>query len=180
MTARPYSTVAKKRCGSNTLANLARAVREHVPAKCLARKCGRGGCSVRLADAPTEHAAVDLDCPALPQPDGKRCDFVFVGEEPKGDSAAAWVAPIELKSGAFSAGAVAEQLQAGADLADQWLPADASFKFVPVVAHGRGIRREKLKALQKTSVTLRGQLRGQERRPKLLRCGSPLRQALVG
>ena len=119
---------------------------------------------------------MDLDCPALPQPDGRRCDFVFVGEESRGDSAAAWVAPIELKSGAFSASAVAEQLQAGADLADQWLPADASFKFVPVVAHGGGIRREKLKALRKTFVTLREQ----ERRLVLLRCGSPLRQALVG
>lgn len=158
------------------LANLARAVREHVPAKCLARKCGRDGCSVRLTNAPAEHAAVNLDCPALPLHDGKRCDFVFVGEESRGDGTTAWVATIELKSGAFSTKTVAAQLQAGADLADQWLPSDANFKFVPVVAHGGGIHREKRKALQKVSVTLRGQ----KRRPALLRCGSPLRQALVG
>lgn len=104
----------------------------------------------------------------------KRCDFVFVGEESRRDKCHAWVAPIELKSGSFSASTVAAQLQAGADLADQWLPVGTGFAFVPVVAHGRGIRREKLKALQKTAVTLRKQ----KRRPVLLRCGSPLRQAL--
>lgn len=108
-------------------------------------------------------------------PATKRCDFVFVGEEARHNRRDAWVVPIELKSGAFSASTVAAQLQAGADLADQWLPANARFQFVPVVANGQGIRREKLKALKETSVTLREQTR----RPRLLRCGAPLRQALV-
>ena len=160
------------------MANLARLVREQVPKECVARTYSRDGCSIRLTDAPAEHVAVDLDCPALPllRAGRKRCDFVFVGEEPQPDGRNAWVAPIELKSGAFSASTVAAQLQAGADLADQWLPANARFQFVPVVAHGQGIRREKLKALQKSAVTLRGQ----KRRPRLLRCGARLRQALIG
>ena len=158
------------------MANLARLVRERVPKECVARTYSRDGCSIRLTDAPAVHVTVDLDCPALPLRAGtKRCDFVFVGEEARRDGHA-WVVPIELKSGAFSARTVAAQLQAGADLADQWLPANARFQFVPVVAHGQGIRREKLKALQKSAVTLRGQ----KRRPRLLRCGSPLRQALIG
>lgn len=158
------------------MADLARLVREQVPKECVARTYSRDGCSIRLTDAPAEHVTVDLDCPARPLPAGtKRCDFVFVGEESRRGRRDAWVASIELKSGAFSASTVAAQLQAGADLADQWLPANARFQFVPVVAHGQGIRREKAKALQRAYVTLRGQ----KRRPSLLRCGSPLRQALV-
>lgn len=149
-------------------------VRERVPKECLTRTYSRDGCSVRLTDAPAEHVTVDLDCPALPLPAGKkRCDFVFVGEDARDGRSDAWVAPIELKSGAFSASTVVAQLQTGADLADQWLPANAMFNFVPVVAHGR-IRRRELEILRNNPITLREQ----KRRPFLLRCDSPLRQAL--
>ena len=149
-------------------------VRERLPKECLTRTYARDGCSVRLTDAPAEHVTVDLDCPALPLPAGKkRCDFVFVGEDARDGRSDAWVAPIELKSGAFSASTVVAQLQTGADLADQWLPANAMFNFVPVVAHGR-IRRKELEILRNNPITLREQ----KRRPFLLRCDSPLRQAL--
>ena len=156
------------------MANLVPIVRERVPKECLTRTYSRDGCSVRLTDAPAEHVTVDLDCPALPLPAGKkRCDFVFVGEDARDGRSDAWVAPIELKSGAFSASTVVAQLQTGADLADQWLPANAMFNFVPVVAHGR-IRRRELEILRNNPITLREQ----KRRPFLLRCDSPLRQAL--
>lgn len=125
-----------------------------------------------MTGVPATHVTVDLDCAELRLPaDAKRCDFLFVGESNDG----AWVAPIELKSGKFSAGSVAAQLQGGADLAGRWLPTNAEFTFVPVVAHGRGVRREKLKALRRAAVTLRGQTR----QPTLVRCGSPLRAALA-
>ena len=156
------------------MANLVPIVRERVPKECLTRTYSRDGCSVRLTDAPAEHVTVDLDCPALPLLAGKkRCDFVFVGEDARDGRSDAWVAPIELKSGAFSASTVVAQLQTGADLADQWLPANAMFNFVPVVAHGR-IRRKELEILRNNPITLREQ----KRRPFLLRCDSPLRQAL--
>ena len=125
-----------------------------------------------MAGVPPDHLTVDLDCAELPLPStAKRCDFVFFGESEGG----AWVVPIELKSGNFSAGSVAAQLQGGADLAHRWLPGCARFTFVPVVAHGRGIRKEKLRALRRAAVILRGQ----KRRPALVRCGSPLRQVLA-
>ena len=97
-------------------------------------------------------------------------DLLFVGEDGKD----AWVAPIELKSGRFHADEVKDQLQKGADLADKWLPTNAAFRFVPVVAHGKGIPKHKIGALRQAAVTLRGQ----KRRPVLIRCHSPLREAL--
>lgn len=118
------------------------------------------------------HVTVDVDCSALPLPtDAKRCDFLFVGEHGN----RTWIAPIELKRGTFNARTVAAQLQGGVDLADRWLPEESRFEFAPVVAHGRGIRQETLKALRKVAV----RLRGITRRPKLIRCGAPLREALV-
>lgn len=156
------------------MANLVPIVRERVPKECLTRTYARDGCSVRLTDAPAEHVTVDLDCQALPLPTGKkRCDLVFVGEETRDGRSDIWVAPIELKSGAFRASTVVAQLQTGADLADQWLPANAMFNFVPVVAHGP-VHRKELEILRQNPITLRKQMR----RPVLLRCGSPLRQAL--
>ena len=101
----------------------------------------------------------------------KRCDFVFIGE----DEDNAWVVPIELKSGNFRPDSVAAQLLGGADLVVKWLPKGAEFTFVPVVAHGKGIRKEKLKALRRAFVTLRGQ----RRLPTLIRCHSQLKEVLV-
>ena len=135
----------------------------------MTSKYTKDKCSISMAGAPADHVTVDMDCSDLSLT-GKRCDLLFVGE----DSDDAWVAPIELKSGAFSASGVAAQLQSGADLAHRWLAANAAFRFVPVVAHGKGIPKQKIKALREAAVTLRKQ----RRRPVLIRCGTPLRQAL--
>lgn len=125
-----------------------------------------------MTGVPATHVTVDLDCAELRLPaDAKRCDFLFVGESNDG----AWVAPIELKSGNFSAGSVARQLQGGTDLADRWLPAKAAFTFVPVLAAGRGIRKEQRRAWARAFVRLRGQTRLPTRVP----CGSRLRDVLV-
>ena len=144
--------------------------RRQVPKQCVTGKYAKDGCSISMAGAPASHVTVDMDCAALSL-QGKRCDLLFVGED--GDDA--WVAPIELKSGAFSVSSVAAQLQSGANLADQYLPASTRFHFVPVIAHGHGIPKQKTKALRKAAVTLRKQTR----RPLLIRCHTPLRNALV-
>lgn len=152
--------------------DLVQTFRRQVPDECLARTHAKDGCSISLAGMSAHHVMVDVDCSALPLPtDAKRCDFLFVSEH----NDRTWIALIELKRGTFSAGAVAAQLQGGAALADRWLPDESRFEFAPVVAHGRGIRQETLKALRKVAV----RLRGITRRPKLIRCGAPLREALV-
>lgn len=137
---------------------------DRVPRGCRSRTCSRDGCRVSMTDAPQSHLLVDLDCTELePVRDGKRCDFLFVAD---GDHAA-WVVPIELKSGAFRGGPVTEQLQGGANAANDWIPAGCSLRFVPILASGRRVRRERLKSLRRVTVTLRGQ----RRKPLLIRCG---------
>ena len=112
-----------------------------------------------------------MDCAALPIPDDrKRCDYLFVGEG--GD--ATLVAPIELKSGRFSVSAVLEQLDGGVKVADQWLPQGSSFRFVPVLAHGKPIHPQDLKTLRSRKL----KLRGQKKITELIRCGDALTKAL--
>lgn len=150
---------------------MVQAVRQRVPDECRARSYAKDGCSVRMDGLSADHVTVDLDCSALALPaEAKRCDLVFIGEYGGG----CWVAPIELKSGAFSARAVVKQLQSGANLAQQWLPKQAKPEFAPVLAHGR-IRRQQLGELRKLTVTLGDKVRYLT----LIKCGAPLREALA-
>ena len=119
-----------------------------------------------MTGVPNDHVVVDFDCKVLSATAGKRCDYLFVAQE----GTTTWVAPIELKSGAFGPQSVAEQLQGGADMANGWLPKMQCFQFVPVIAHGRGIPNARFKLLQKATVTFRAQTR----RPRLIKCGAPL------
>ena len=120
---------------------------------------------------PVEHVAVDLDCDTLGiSADRKRCDYVFFGEQEN----VAWVIPIELKGGSFRGGSAAAQLQGGADVADAWIPNGLRFRFVPVLASGQHVHKARLRALRGKPITLRGQ----SRRPLLIRCGSRLMEAL--
>lgn len=119
-----------------------------------------------MKGVPDDHVVVDLDCKALSAAAGKRCDYLFLAQQ----GTTTWVAPIELKSGAFGPQSVAEQLQGGADMANGRLPTMQRFRFVPVIAHGRGIPKARIKSLQKVTVTFRKQTR----RPQLMRCGARL------
>ena len=123
-----------------------------------------------MKGVPKDHVVVDFDCRALSTASGKRCDYLFLGQQ----GTTTWVAPIELKSGAFGPESVAEQLQGGADMANGWLPTMQCFRFVPVVAHGRGIPKARIRSLQKATVTFRTQTR----RLTLIRCGAPLAPVL--
>lgn len=101
----------------------------------------------------------------------ERCDYLFVGEDEDND----WVVTLELKSGRFKAADAARQLQGGADLADSWLPWNSSFRFVPVLAHGRTVPKEEQKALRRHSNRVR--LRGKMKQIELIRCGTSLAAA---
>ena len=152
------------------MSGLMQAVTRHVDVACRKRRISKRGCSVSMHGVPVEHVAVDLDCDALGIPaDRKRCDYLFFGIGQN----VAWVSPIELKGGAFRGGPASAQLQGGADIADAWIPPGLRFRFVPVLASGR-VHRERLRALRGNPITLRGQ----SRRPELIRCGSRLMEAL--
>ena len=142
-----------------------------VDPKCRVSACRAQGCSVSLHGMPTARVIVALDCDQLGiDADRKRCDYVFFGE----GEGTSWVAPIELKSGAFRGSDAAEQLQGGADAANQWLPQRCSFQFVPVLARGKGVSKQGLKALRAKKI----RLRDHTRQAVLIRCGDTLKRAL--
>lgn len=151
---------------------LVEAVRDAVANECHRTKCRKEGCAISLRGAPAEHVVVDLDCDALRLGQRKRCDYVFVGAEDE----KAWVAPMEMKKGGFRANEVVKQLQGGAAAAGRWIPEDCSFAFVPVLVHGKGVRKEENRRLRAGRVTLRNQTRQIE----LVHCGETLRSALGG
>ena len=152
------------------MSGLVESVADKVPGECHARRLRKEGCSVSLEGIAKTRVVVDLDCRTLDlAPESKRCDYLVVDEELD----ASRVAAVELKSGNFKAGPVVEQLQGGADAADQWLPAGSGFQFVAVLAHGRGIHKEDQKTLRSRKI----KLRGQERQTVLIRCGGILQEA---
>ena len=151
------------------MGGLVESVADKVPCECHARRLRKEGCAVSLKGIEETRVVVDLDCDALDlAPEGKRCDYLVVGEE----SDAAWVAVVEHKGGAFKAGLVVEQLQGGADAADQWLPARSGFQFVPVLAHGKGVHKKDQRTLRSRKI----KLRGQEKQTVLIGCGGGLKR----
>ena len=153
------------------MSKLVTAVAGNICSRCHAKRCNKKNCSVSMQKAPTRRVVVDLDCDDLQIPGNqKRCDYLFVGEE----NNTTWVVPIELKSGGLKAQDVVDQIQAGAGLADAWLPQEGSFQFVPVLAHGKGIHSKDLQILRDRKI----KLRGQKKQTVLVRCGRALKEVL--
>ena len=151
---------------------LVAAIAGQVPDACRATRCHKGGCRIDLGKGvPRSRVIVDMDCDGLQIPNGwKRCDYLFFGAE----SDVIFVAPIELKSGGLRASAVLKQLEGGARMAHAWLPQNVSFRLIPIVVHGKGIRRKALIDLRSKKILLRGQ----RKRAVLIKCGDPLTKAL--
>ncbi len=143
-----------------------------IPDACCVTRCDKGGCRVDLRKGlPPSRVIVDMDCDGLGIPKGrKRCDYLFFGA----GSDVTCVAPIELKSGSLKAGPVLEQLEGGAKMADAWLPQGVSFRLIPIVAHGKRIRRKALNDLRANKI----RLRGQRKKAVLIKCGDSLTKAL--
>ena len=148
------------------------AVSSGTPDPCRVHACNKDGCSISVKAAANRKAIVDLDCEALRIPQRqKRCDYLFFGEK----GARSWVVPIELKSGSFHASDVIDQLQGGADQADAWLPREARFHLVPLLAHGaKVVRRKERTAFRSRKVGLRGRTK----QVVLARCGDSLKGVL--
>lgn len=146
-----------------------RAVRDSVDAGSIAGRCRKEGCEVRLTGLSQNRVLVDLDR-ALEDTQGKRCDFLFAGEENSGH----WIVLMELKSGKAKAREVAQQLQGGATAVSGWLPQDLPYRFLPVLAHGKGLHRTERNRLRGVRI----RLNGQSTQPELIRCESRLLDVL--
>ena len=150
-------------------------VRGKLDAQCLRKQCRAGKCSISLKGVSRQFVLIHMDSPGSPPSQHEtRCDYLFIGylDDVGGNP---WTVPIEMKSGGISASEVARQLQAGADVADQIIPHNASTNFIPVVASGKLSKIEQ-RRLRNTSnkVRFRGRLEIVQR----IRCGDPLTRVL--
>lgn len=148
---------------------LLRAVHESVDGASIAQRCRKNGCAVSLEGVPRDRVLVDLDL-ALEGAGGKRCDFLLAADADR----AGWVVLMELKSGNAKAGEVGQQLQGGAAAVSAWLPRDLPYRFLPVLAHGKGLHRTELKKLRR----IRIRLDRHRAQPELIRCGAKLSDVL--
>ena len=145
-------------------------VSARVSPDCLTQRCRRPGCGVSLKDAPSPRLIIDFDKPGSPL--GKsdtRCDFLFIAED---NDESVWVAPLELKSRLDVSRAV-QQLQAGASAAEALIPEDAKINLRPIVAC-KGIPKA-----ERTALKSKVRFREQTEALRLIKCGSPLTQALL-
>ncbi len=151
-------------------------VRGKIDARCLRKQCRAGKCSISLKGVSRQFVLIHMDSPGSPPSQHEtRCDYLFIGSLDDTDGSP-WTVPIELKSGGISASAVAKQLQAGADVADQIIPHNANTKFIPVVASGRLSKIEQ-RRLRNTSNKVR--FRGKSEIIQRIRCGDPLKRVLT-
>lgn len=118
-----------------------------------------------LRQAPSPRVVVDLDHPSLGITEETRCDYLLVTEA----HSKVHVVPIEMKRGSLSATHVSEQLQAGANYAQTWLPHLAEFVFLPVLAHN-GLPKAERNRLRGRRV----KFRSRSARITAIRCGAPL------
>lgn len=147
-------------------------VKQNVECECIVHRCQKGQCSLKLDNLPGKFLLIDMDHERAPKSsqNTKKCDYIFIGD----DSKEPWVAPLELKSGKFSASDVVEQLQAGAGVADSIIPPASETRFRPIVVHGKGIHRAELDRLQK----MRVRYRSRDYPVGKARCGTSLVVAL--
>ena len=150
-------------------------VRGKLDARCLRKQCRAGKCSISLKGVSRQFVLIHMDSPGSPPSQHEtRCDYLFLGYLDDTDGSP-WTVPIELKSGGVSASAVAKQLQAGADVANQIIPHTASTKFTPVVASGRISKIEQRRLRNKSNKV---QFCGRSVIVQRTRCGTSLTQVL--
>lgn len=143
-----------------------------IDARCIVKRgLSKEGCTVVMTGMPRERLVIDFDKPGSPlQQDTTRCDYLCIAEADNGDD---WIVPLELKKGGFKATVIAQQLQAGANVADKLVAAAATFRFRAVAFSGSVRKAERL-SLKRQSV----QFRGHREEIRRTRCGGRLASML--
>ena len=156
--------------------SVVRTVREKTDMRCHTTVCRDGRCSLSLEGVPEPSVLISLEHEAAPvKANQAHCDYLFIG----GSNAnrAPWVAPVELTASAARVSKFLPQLSAGADIADKLLPQNVQVRFRPVAAYGGELRRiERDNFLKPANHVV---FRRKKVPIKLVRCGSPLTNALT-
>jgi len=149
------------------------AIKDKADSRCIMKKrVGRDGCSVSLKGMPASRVIVDFDGSGSPLPANRtRCDYLLVIQD---GNELAIVAPLELKSGDLKYSTAVRQLQAGADVAERWIPKNMQVRFRPTVAFGGGVRAADRKSARQGGV----RFRGRQVPIRLMKCGGVLMDAV--
>lgn len=155
------------------MTGLVEAVRREIDDSCIEDgPLLKNGCEISREGAPRPSVAIDFDKPGSPL--GKtRCDYLFVADRGGGRG---WIAPMEFKSGRMRVSRVAEQLQAGAGVAERLVPRGNSISFLPVAVVYEPVNKKQRRDLKEK----RNRVRYRERcEPvRVLRCGDLLTDVL--
>lgn len=123
---------------------LVQSVRTRIAAKYpVAVKIGEKGCKVSLADAPQPRLIVDFR--NIKPQDRTHCDYLFVADAPKSSG---WVVLLELKGKGADIDHAANQLQSGADTAEQFVSSALDIHFRPILV-SKSMSKAERKALKK-------------------------------
>ena len=121
-------------------ATIVEIVRAKTEPLCQTECCNDSGCCMSLQGIPEPYVLINLEHNAAPRHrnhsrhnNHPHCDFLLVAGED--DNGGPWVAPIELTTGNKDGKLLLRQLRAGADIANDLLPPNASFRFKPILAH---------------------------------------------
>lgn len=147
-------------------------VRHIVDEDCLANRCLKNGCRLKLNDLPGDFLLIDMDHEKAPTGSQleKKCDYIFVGDANNG----AWVAPLELKRGKLQVSEVLPQLQAGAKIAERIVPRETQTRFRPIAVYGGELHTDEYSRLRHKRI----QFFNQREPVRAVRSGSSLLSAL--
>lgn len=157
------------------MSHVVETIRNRINSSCLSEeKMSKGKCEVDLDDAPSPSVIVDLDKPGAPLSASQvRCDYLFFGEASK---TLAWVAPIEIKDGAFKVSGIVRQLQAGARASEKIIRRKNVGNFRPIAAVRGPVSRAQLFDLKRQSNQIT--LHRQQETVRVIGCGDALSSAL--
>ena len=113
------------------------------------------GCSVSMADLPSERVVLDVDL-AFPtdKAETNQCDFVLFYIDP--DQSSLIGVPMELKGGDVDASEAIAQLREGARIVDNFAPRNVEIDLVLVLVHADGIHKAQFEKLRDSRIRFRG------------------------
>ena len=154
------------------MCDLMERLKGEIPKRAIVNKCAKEGCEVSLRNAPSPHLVINVDDPFFGLENESHCDFLFISCACAGEDN--WVVPLELKRGSPNATEMTNQLQAGAGFAQVRIPAKHKTQFRPVGVYGRRLHKDQMDKLKKARISFRSK----KYEIKLIRCGTPLKNAL--
>lgn len=148
--------------------HLIESIRDRFNETCIVNKMERSECTVCLRGTPRPHLFIDLDLRGAPLgPNDVRCDYLAFVDDVEGMPC---VAPVEFKSTLRQK--LAKQLQAGANEAEKYVPAEFQYQFRPIGVLGYFSKGQRRNVRQRVS------FQGRSEPIRIILCGDKFIDAL--